>query len=59
VVFSYLELPILQNELALLLAERGVAARRNQGLQYEGIEFIKRFGEHSGPLHIHSLCGAP
>jgi taurine dioxygenase/sulfonate dioxygenase len=48
-----------KDELALLLAERGVVVFRNQDLQDKGLEFNKQFGEYFGPLHIHSFSGAP
>lgn len=48
-----------KDELALLLAERGVAIFRGQDLKDKGLEFNKQFGEYFGPLHIHSFSGAP
>ena len=42
-----------KNELALLIAERGVVVFRDQSFKDIGIEKQKAFGEYFGPLHIH------
>ena len=42
-----------KDELALLIAERGVVVFRDQEFKDIGIEKQKEFGEYFGPLHIH------
>ena len=42
-----------KDELALLIAERGVVVFRNQDFKDIGPERQKKFGGHFGPLHIH------
>lgn len=42
-----------KNELALLVAERGVVVFRDQDFKDIGIEKQKAFGKYFGPLHIH------
>lgn len=42
-----------KNELALLLAERGVVVFRDQDFKDIGPEKQKAFGQYFGPLHIH------
>jgi sulfonate dioxygenase len=42
-----------KNELALLIAERGVVVFRGQDFKDVGIEKQKAFGRYFGPLHIH------
>lgn len=42
-----------KDELALLIAERGVVVFRNQDFKDIGIEKQKAFGRYFGPLHIH------
>lgn len=48
-----------KNDLALLIARRGVVVFRDQDLSAQGPKFAVRFGEHFGPLHIHPTSGAP
>ncbi|KAH3675142.1 hypothetical protein WICMUC_002798 [Wickerhamomyces mucosus] len=48
-----------KDDLALLVAQRGVVVFREQDLKDKGLEFNKKFGEHFGPLHIHPSSGAP
>ncbi len=42
-----------KDELALLIAERGVVIFRDQDFKDIGIEKQKAFGQYFGPLHIH------
>jgi len=42
-----------KDELALLLAERGVVVFRDQDFKDIGAERQKAFGSYFGPLHIH------
>ena len=42
-----------RDELALLIAERGVVIFRDQDFKDIGVEKQKEFGRHFGPLHIH------
>lgn len=42
-----------KNELALLVAERGVVVFRDQDFKDIGKEKQKEFGRYFGPLHIH------
>lgn len=42
-----------KDELALLIAERGVVVFRDQDFKDIGIEQQKAFGRYFGPLHIH------
>lgn len=44
---------IQKDELALLIAERGVVVFRDQDFKDIGIEKQKEFGRYFGPLHIH------
>ncbi|KAI8354588.1 hypothetical protein EDC96DRAFT_466168 [Choanephora cucurbitarum] len=45
-----------KNDLALLVAERGVVFFRDQDIDvYQGVEF----GKHFGPLHVHNTFGHP
>ncbi|CDR41233.1 CYFA0S06e04500g1_1 [Cyberlindnera fabianii] len=48
-----------KNDLALLVAQRGVVVFRDQDLKDKGLEFNKKFGEYFGPLHTHPSSGAP
>ncbi|GME69863.1 unnamed protein product [[Candida] boidinii] len=48
-----------KNDLALLVAKRGVVVFRNQDLKEKGPAFVKEWGEYFGPLHIHPTSGAP
>jgi sulfonate dioxygenase len=42
-----------KDELALLIAERGVVVFRDQDFKDIGIDKQKEFGQYFGPLHIH------
>ncbi len=42
-----------KDELALLLAERGVVVFRDQDFKDIGVEKQKAFARYFGPLHIH------
>ena len=42
-----------KNELALLIAERGVVVFRDQDFKDIGVEKQKEFGKYFGPLHVH------
>lgn len=42
-----------KDELALLIAERGVVVFRDQDFKDIGVEKQKEFGRYFGPLHIH------
>lgn len=42
-----------KDELALLIAERGVVVFRDQDFKDIGIQKQKEFGRYFGPLHIH------
>ena len=42
-----------KDELALLIAERGLVVFRGQDFKDLGIEKQKEFGRYFGPLHIH------
>ncbi|EOO02168.1 putative alpha-ketoglutarate catabolism dioxygenase protein [Phaeoacremonium minimum UCRPA7] len=44
-----------RDELALLIAERGVVIFRDQDFKDIGVEKQKDFGRHFGPLHIHPV----
>ncbi|KAF9872907.1 TfdA family Taurine catabolism dioxygenase TauD [Colletotrichum karsti] len=44
-----------KNELALLIAERGVVVFRDQDFKDMDIETQKSFGRYFGPLHIHPV----
>ncbi|KAH8645708.1 hypothetical protein BX600DRAFT_444273 [Xylariales sp. PMI_506] len=44
-----------KDELALLIAERGVVVFREQDFKDIGIEKQKEFGKYFGPLHIHPV----
>ncbi|KAL2214412.1 TauD-domain-containing protein [Sarocladium strictum] len=44
-----------KDELALLVAERGVVVFRDQDFKDIGIEKQKEFGKYFGPLHIHPV----
>ncbi|KAK4668962.1 uncharacterized protein QC764_701130 [Podospora pseudoanserina] len=46
---------IQKDELALLIAERGVVVFRDQDFKDIGIEKQKEFGRYFGPLHIHPV----
>jgi alpha-ketoglutarate-dependent taurine dioxygenase len=42
-----------KNELALLVAERGVVVFRQQDFKDIGVEKQKEFGQYFGRLHVH------
>ncbi|KAB5559569.1 hypothetical protein GE09DRAFT_60496 [Coniochaeta sp. 2T2.1] len=46
---------VQKDELALLIAERGVVVFRDQDFKDIGIEKQKEFGRYFGPLHIHPV----
>ena len=48
-----------KDELALLIAQRGVVVFRDQDWAKRGPEFITEYGRHFGKLHIHPTSGAP
>lgn len=48
-----------KDELALLVAQRGVVVFRNQDFAEKGPDFIADYGKHFGRLHIHPTSGAP
>ncbi|GME90596.1 unnamed protein product [[Candida] boidinii] len=48
-----------KDDLALLVAKRGVVVFRNQDFKDKGPAFVKEWGEYFGPLHIHPTTGAP
>lgn len=48
-----------KDELALLVAQRGVVIFRDQDFASHGPAFATKFGEHFGRLHIHPTSGAP
>lgn len=48
-----------KDELALLVAQRGVVVFREQDFADHGPQFAVDFGRHFGRLHIHPTSGAP
>lgn len=48
-----------KDELALLVAQRGVVVFRDQDFADHGPKFAAEFGSHFGRLHIHPTSGAP
>lgn len=48
-----------KDELALLVAQRGLLVFRDQDLKDKGVKFNYDFGEYFGPLHVHQASGAP
>ncbi|WYZ34035.1 hypothetical protein EsH8_I_000311 [Colletotrichum jinshuiense] len=44
-----------RDELALLVAERGVVVFRDQDFKDVGVEKQKEFGRYFGPLHVHPV----
>lgn len=46
-----------KDELALLIAERGVVIFRDQDFKDIGLDKQKEFGRYFGPLHIHVSIG--
>ncbi|CDK27199.1 unnamed protein product [Kuraishia capsulata CBS 1993] len=51
--------PAAKDDLALLVAQRGVVIFRDQDFQDKGPEFAKQWGSYYGPLHVHPVSGAP
>lgn len=48
-----------KDELALLVAQRGVVIFRDQDFAEKGPQFAVEYGSHFGRLHIHPTSGAP
>ncbi|KAK6455574.1 alpha-ketoglutarate catabolism dioxygenase [Scheffersomyces xylosifermentans] len=48
-----------KDELALLVAQRGVVVFREQDFAKHGPKFAVEYGKHFGRLHIHPTSGAP
>lgn len=48
-----------KNDLALLVAQRGVVVLRDQDFASKGPDFACNFGRYFGPLHIHPTLGTP
>lgn len=48
-----------KDELALLVAQRGVAIFRDQDFASKGLDYVLDFAKHYGPLHIHPTSGVP
>ncbi|SCU99072.1 LAME_0G01728g1_1 [Lachancea meyersii CBS 8951] len=48
-----------KDELALLVAQRGVVVFRNQDFAKRGPQYAVDYGKHFGKLHIHQTSGAP
>lgn len=48
-----------KDELALLVAQRGVVIFRDQDFASKGPAFATEYGRHFGRLHIHPTSGAP
>ena len=48
-----------KNDLALLVAQYGVIAFRNQDFKHQSFDEIKDWGKYFGPLHVHPTSGAP
>lgn len=48
-----------KDELALLVAQRGVVVFRNQDWVKKGPSYITDYGRYFGKLHIHQTSGAP
>lgn len=48
-----------KNDLALFLAQRGVAIFRDQDFSSYGPEFAVEYGKYFGPLHVHPTSGSP
>ncbi|CDK29776.1 unnamed protein product [Kuraishia capsulata CBS 1993] len=51
--------PEAKDDLALLVERRGVVVFRNQDFKDRSPDFVKKWGEHFGPLHIHPTTSAP
>lgn len=48
-----------KDDLALLVEQRGVVVFRNQDFKDQSFDFLKKWGEYFGPLHVHPVTGAP
>ncbi|KAK6453746.1 taurine catabolism dioxygenase [Scheffersomyces xylosifermentans] len=48
-----------KNDLALLVAKRGVVVFRDQDFSSYGPEFAVNYGRYFGPLHVHPTSGSP
>ncbi|SCU96601.1 LADA_0H01772g1_1 [Lachancea dasiensis] len=48
-----------KDELALLVAQRGVVVFREQDFAQYGPKFATEYGRHFGKLHVHQTSGAP
>ncbi|AJV46489.1 BPK_HP2_G0032770.mRNA.1.CDS.1 [Saccharomyces cerevisiae] len=48
-----------KDELALLVAQKGVVVFRNQNFADEGSDYVTEYGRHFGKLHIHQTSGHP
>ncbi|SCU95712.1 LAFA_0G01794g1_1 [Lachancea sp. 'fantastica'] len=48
-----------KDELALLVAQRGVVIFRNQDFAQKGPQYAVDYGSHFGKLHVHQTSGAP
>lgn len=48
-----------KDELALLIAQRGVVVFRDQDFSSKGPEYVAKYVEHFGKLHIHQTSGHP
>lgn len=48
-----------KNELALFVAERGVVVFRDQDFFTRGAEYVTKYAEQFGKLHMHPTSGAP
>ncbi|KOG97668.1 sulfonate dioxygenase DI49_3480 [Saccharomyces eubayanus] len=48
-----------KDELALLVAQKGVVIFRDQNFADEGPEYVTQYGSHFGKLHIHQTSGHP
>lgn len=48
-----------KDELALLVAQRGVVIFRNQDFAKKGPQYAVEYGKHFGQLHVHQTSGAP
>jgi len=47
--------PKQKDELALYVAERGLVVFRKQDFCSKGADFMKEYGSHFGPLHVHQF----
>ncbi|QLG72288.1 hypothetical protein HG535_0C06430 [Zygotorulaspora mrakii] len=48
-----------KDELALLVAQKGVVILKDQNIAEKGPEYAAEFGKHFGKLHIHQTSGHP